>query len=86
MEYGRFDQIDRLKKAGWTEDDECQQLYNDAPDVIGGPTYMRSPDGRIHAVTCGKETPVEGTYRISEGDSPAKTTDYRDGRPQVVQG
>lgn len=55
MEFGRFEQIDRLEALGWYIDEECQQLQQ--PGLCGGPTWMKNPNGVIHAVTGGQEFP-----------------------------
>ncbi len=61
MEYGRFQQVEDLKSAGWTTDEDCHLLQK-ADETCGGPTYMLSPDGKVCAVTCGTEEPLSGIY------------------------
>ena len=57
MEYGRFKEINDLKTQGWKEDEETHAIYaNEPARLCGGPTYLKDPQGVIHAVSCGTTT------------------------------
>jgi hypothetical protein len=86
VEFGRFEQTKNLQAAGWTFDEDCRRLQH-ADETCGGPTYMRSPDGKVCAVTCGTETPLDGIYDHDLGPPLGKrAVIYRDGLPIGAQG
>jgi len=86
MEYGRFKQVQDLEAAGWTVDEDCRRLQ-EADTSIGGPTYMRSPDGKVCEVTCGTETPLNGMYQSDLGPPlGSRGVIYRDGKETGAQG
>lgn len=57
MELGRDGQISDLMDNGWYIDDDCQSRQM-ADRTMGGPTYMKSPDGILHEVGYGTTKPV----------------------------
>lgn len=101
VEFARFAQTKALEENGWTQDDECRRLQW-ADESVGGPTYMRDPNGLYYAVGCGKETPLDGMYQrwclsipkdcpdqrsIAAGQPfTTRTVVYRDGRVRGHQG
>jgi len=86
VEYGRFKQVADLKAAGWTMDEDCRLLQL-GDQTIGGPTYMRSPDGKVYAVSCGTEKPLDGMFLSYVGQPlGSRSVVYRDGKEIGSQG
>ena len=56
MEAERAQQIVDLEEQGWVIDDECR-VRQERDAAIGGPTYMKSPDGVMHEVSHGEVRP-----------------------------
>ena len=57
MDFEKFAYMDALRTEGWTQDEECAAMQEE-DFRMGGPTYMRSPDGFVHAVSTGRQKPV----------------------------
>ena len=69
MELERFATIATLEAQGWQRDALCADLHKGEVFRIGGPTYLRAPDGRIHGVTAVHTFPLDGPYRLPSGGS-----------------
>ncbi len=68
VELARGATIAGLEAQGWTRDALCAELHRS--DLrIGGPTYMRAPDGRLHAVSVGEPRVLEGSFPGEGGRS-----------------
>ncbi len=67
VELARGATIERLEAQGWVRDALCSELHR-ADVRMGGPTYMRAPDGRLHAVSVGDPRVLDGTF-AGEGRS-----------------
>lgn len=69
VEQGRHAQILALKAKGWKTDRETERFEDhvNPPGEIGGPTFMKDPDGRIYACTGGVERLVVGEIDFPEG-------------------
>lgn len=86
MEYGRFKQVDDLKAAGWTTNEDCRRLQ-EGDETCGGPTYMLSPDGKVCAVSCGTQNPLSGSYMRHLGPPLGnRSVIYEDGKEIGAQG
>ena len=57
MESGRSEQINSLLDKGWYFDEECDAMSRSRRSA-GGPNYMKSPEGIMHAVGYGQEIKV----------------------------
>lgn len=88
VEYGRFAQIEALAENGWVTDEETElfEAMTQRQGLIGAPTYLRAPDGRIYECTGGVETPVHGDYPLTVIDGSERMTHYEDGRKKWAQG
>lgn len=88
MELGRFKQIADLREKGWTTDEETAMFHAmDARDMrVGGPSYMKSPEGVLCAVSGGTERPVAGRFALVEIAGTPRYTVYEGGRPVYAQG
>lgn len=87
MELGRFDQINRLTEAGWYADEETQKFadLDRESRVVGGPTYLKSPDGVLCACSGNMERPVEGIFNV-QGSKNRRAAVYASGRCIALQG
>jgi hypothetical protein len=86
MEYGRFQQVQDLEATGWTVDEDCRRLQK-ADMSMGGPTYMRSPDGKVCAVSCGTQEPLNGIFQSHVGPPfGSRGVVYQDGKEVGRQG
>ena len=85
-------QVASLKNQGWTVDDECHRLQV-ADERVAAPTYVKAPDGRVHAVTADRAMPLDGPHRVCLGrfpvpgrDVPNRVQVYQDGVVAGMQG
>jgi hypothetical protein len=62
VEFARFEQIRNLEAQGWVQDEECQDLQR-ADMRMGGPTFLKDSQGRIHEVSCGTERLLNGSRK-----------------------
>ncbi|RYD78580.1 MAG: hypothetical protein EOP84_14100 [Verrucomicrobiaceae bacterium] len=89
VEQTRQAQIDNLLATGWTRDAETDQFdrMSARQGGVGDPEYLRGPDGRVCACSCGQEVPVDGPYPLTySAELGERMTYYRDGRAIFAQG
>lgn len=56
-----LDVISRYRADGWTLDRDCRLLQG-ACHVVNGPIYIKSPEGRMHAIT------PSGNVKVLDGE------------------
>jgi hypothetical protein len=75
----RMELVRQLRREGWVQDRLCAGIQL-ADESLGGPTYMRDPNGRYFAVDEDGRLPLRGSFRSREVEGGGREHRFEDGR------